>query len=152
MVLDDILLPVLPRDKDIHIEDIVFDPIYYLDKYSDVRQECGSDRKKIRNHWDTKGIDEGRECSPVLDLAFLITRIPSKFQNRQLNFRKAYNMFIANFKGERPLMDPLELASSLMFNPKLYRERYPQLKRYTAKQLLLHYISVGRFNLLNAGE
>jgi len=139
---DEFLFPALPRDEDINLEDTIFDCHYYFDKYAEVRKECGDDRLKLRHHWDHSGIERGLSCSPVLDLAYFITRIPKDYQTRQLNYRMAYNFFLKHVSDRLP--------SSEFYNPVSYVKRYPQLKRYTAKQLILHYISIGRFNKLNA--
>jgi len=139
---DDFLFPDLPKDEDIDLEDVIFDCHYYHDRYAEVRKECGDDRKKLRYHWDHTGIDKGFSCSPVLDLSYFITKIPMEYQTRQLNYRVAYRFFLRHVSDR--------LASSELYNPVSYVQRYPQLQRYTAKQLILHYISIGRFNKLNA--
>jgi len=148
IVMDESLFPTLPKDEDINLEDIVFDCLYYHDKYDDVRAACGRDKTLLREHWMNKGIDEGKMCSPVLDLAFFITRIPAHLQTRQLNFRTAYKYFL------QVVCDPKradkQLASSKLYDPHVYVKRYPQLEKYTPKQLIFHYISIGRFHKMKA--
>jgi len=139
---DEALFPSLPDDDDIDLEDIVFDGHYYFNQYADVRAECRLDQPKLRKHWMSKGIDQGRTCSPVLDLSYFITKIPAQYQTRQLNYRVSYQFFLRHI-GDR-------LPSSPTYNPKSYVNRYPQLGRYSAKQLILHFISIGRFYNLDA--
>ena len=136
------LFPDLKDDSLIDLENVVFDPLYYYDSYSIVRQECGWNKDKLFYHWKSKGIDNGLKCSPVLDLAFFITKIPAMYQTRQLSFRVAYDFFLRHINDRIP--------SSKDYDPKAYVEHYPQLKRYTAKQLILHYMQVGRFHHLIA--
>jgi len=140
------LFPDLPADKDINLEDIIFDCRYYYEKYPDVRVECGDDQEKLRRHWKTIGIDEGRMCSPVLDLSFFITRIPKEFQTRQLTFSSAYTFFLRNVSNPKRA----QLASSKLYDPVIYVKRYPQLEKYSPKQLIYHFISIGRFHHFNA--
>jgi len=136
------LFPVLKSDSSIDLESVIFDPLYYYSCYSAVREECGYNKLKLFNHWKSKGIDNGLKCSPVLDLAFFITKIPAMYQTRQLSFRVAYDFFLCHIDDRIP--------SSEEYNPKAYVKHYPPLKRYTAKQLILHYMQVGRFHHLIA--
>jgi len=145
---DPSLFPDLPADEDINLEDIIFDSCYYYDKYADVRPECGEDEEKLRCHWNRIGIDEGRMCSPVLDLAFFMTRVPRELQTRQLTYRAAYKIFIRRVSDPKRAHD--QLASSELYDPAVYVKRYPQLEKYTPKQLIYHYISIGRFHKFNA--
>jgi len=140
--MDPALFPEFPKDDEIDLESIIFDPHYYYEKYSDVRQTIGYKPKELREHWNHTGIEEGRECSPALDLSFFITQMPKRLQTRQLNFRTAYKYFLSHIEDRIP--------SNKCYNPVLYVKRYPQLERYTAKQLMYHFISIGRFNKLNA--
>jgi len=144
--LDESLVPVLPSDAEIDFDDIVFDCFYYYDHYSDVRAQCGQNSKKLKEHWERTGIDSGKMCSPVLDLSFLITRLPPELQTRQTNYRTAYKYLSKIIKAR----EYKQLASSRLYDPELYVKRYPQLKKYTPLQLIYHYMSIGRFHNLNA--
>jgi len=138
--IDNLLFPILPDDEHIDLEELIFDYHYYFDKYSDARTECGLDREKLFQHWKTTGIETRRSSSQVLNLSFFITRIPQELQTRQLTYRVAYQFFLDHVNDRLP--------SSEKYNPILYAKRYPQLQErgYTPKQLILHYISIGRFN------
>ncbi len=46
----------------------VFDPLYYLNKYDDIRSYCEGDIAKAKQHWCLYGIKEGRRGSPSFDL------------------------------------------------------------------------------------
>jgi len=55
----------------------VFDPVYYLGLYQDIRHECGATNyKKAMEHWMTCGINEGRKSSADFDIAYYLNSHP----------------------------------------------------------------------------
>lgn len=54
------------------IANYCFNAIYYADTYSDLKKAYEYDEKKLKNHWLTYGIREGRSASPVLNLKYYI--------------------------------------------------------------------------------
>lgn len=137
---DDILYPELDDSK-VDIEDYIFDFEFYYERYPDARAQCHHNKVLLYRHWKNIGIGRGYACSPVLDLSFYYRQHLSK--NPDISFMAAYRHFLEI--GIKRM-----LASSLWYNPEAYRSRYPKLERYNPRQLLMHFISVGRFHDMDA--
>ena len=139
---DDIVYPDLD-DEEVNIEEYIFDYDFYYDKYPDVRLECPHNRARLYQHWKNIGIRKGYACSPVLDISFYYREHLS--MNPDISFGIAYQHFLKVGIQRR-------LASSQWYNPDAYCRRYPKLKRYNPRQLMMHYISIGRFREMLASE
>lgn len=133
---DEILFPDLD-DSGVDIEDYIFDFEFYYEKYPDARAQCQHNKALLFRHWKNVGIGRGYACSPALDISFYYRQHLSS--NPDISFKVAYRHFL-----EIGIKDML--ASSPWYNPKAYRSRYPKLERYNPRQLLMHFISIGRFH------
>lgn len=61
---------------------LVFDPIYYCNKYSDLKQAFGTDDDKLFNHFCIYGMKEGRQAISTFNV--------TKYKNYYQDLRKAF--------------------------------------------------------------
>ncbi len=53
-----------------------FDPVFYADKYSDLKTAFGYDCAKLKSHWDEFGLNEGRQSSSSFSIKAYLNRYP----------------------------------------------------------------------------
>lgn len=54
----------------------VIDPIYYTDRYDDLRKAFNYDPSALKKHWIENGIKECRASSPVFDVSYYLKSYP----------------------------------------------------------------------------
>ena len=126
----------LPQGNE-EIASYCFDPVFYADKYEDIRNVCGYDEAKLLNHWLNFSIAEGRSGSPVWDGAYYLranTDVAKVYNN---DYTMAYKHFIYyGYKEKR--------ASSEFYNGTYYQNKYRnELGNFDGNQLLYHFKSFG---------
>lgn len=100
------------------VDEVTFDAAFYSDMYPDLRKAFGTNKTKLREHWDTFGKKEGRRANVLFDAAYY------KRYNKELKYSNA--KYISHFyttgmkAGKRP---------SLIFSPAYYKRTYPDLKK-----------------------
>lgn len=126
----------IPSKQD--IENLIFNYKYYADKYNDLKKAYGYDYAKLKQHWLSCGIKEGRQASPVFNPKYYL------YNNEDLkkvygteNYVSAYNHFINNGWSELR-------ASSDEYCGKYYKNAYSDLSSFNGYRLMSHYINYGK--------
>ena len=113
-----------------------FNAKYYADKYGDLKVAFGYNEAALRNHWQSCGIDEGRQASPIFDPKYYLDNngdLKSAFGN---NYRQALNHFIMNGIGECR-------KSSPEYWGEYYRNNNGDLSSFSGYKLAIHYYNCG---------
>ena len=58
------------------VNNLTFDSSYYYNRYSDLRKAFGNDSEKLKNHFLTYGIREGRTASATFDVKYYLEKYP----------------------------------------------------------------------------
>jgi hypothetical protein len=58
------------------LENLVFDPCFYTNKYPDLKRAFGVDWWRAAHHWKTSGIHEGRQSSAGFSIRAYYSRYP----------------------------------------------------------------------------
>lgn len=124
----------IPTPQD--VANLIFDYKYYADKYPDLKKAFGYDVAKLKNHWLTVGIKEGRQASPLFNPKYYIYNNSDLKKAFGTNYVSAYNHFINTGYAELR-------ASSNEYYGKYYKG-YADLKDFSAYNLMKHYITYGR--------
>ncbi len=118
------------------IAGLCFDYVYYADNNEDLKKAYGYDAAKLKYHWLTWGIKEGRSASPILDLNYYIEHNEDLKKAYGYDYTKAYNHFCQwGYAEYRP--------SSQYYNGDYYRKNNEDLSGYDSRFLLVHYITYG---------
>jgi len=131
------MLGAVPAPHTLRMEELVFDPDFYHNKYPDLQNAFHHDNARLRQHWHEYGIKEGRACSDVLDLTFYLNNHPDLQRAFGRDFSKVYHHFFEYGIKERR-------QSSPTYNPQVYQSCYPWLRKLTPSQLIWHYLNQGR--------
>lgn len=122
----------LPQGDE-QIAELCFDYIFYASNNGDLRAKYGYDEEKLRNHWLTYGIAEGRAGSPVWNGKYYLQTnkdIASAYNN---DYTMAYNHFLTY--GYKELR-----ASSEYYDGRYYKDKYKnELGNFDGRQLMLHF-------------
>ncbi|WP_310429276.1 hypothetical protein [Chamaesiphon sp. VAR_48_metabat_135_sub] len=120
----------------------VIDPIYYTDRYDDLRKAFNYDPSALKKHWIENGIKECRASSPVFDVSYYLNSYPDlQAAFGQKNCSKAVRHW-----GENGIREGRQGHPD--FSPKCYLNRYPDLQtalgasNYSAA--IDHYFKYGR--------
>lgn len=116
----------------------LFNAKYYADTYPDVKQAYGYDEDALFLHWVCWGVDEGRSCSPALDLKYYLSKNADLKKEFGTNYRKLYYHFATEgYKEFR--------ASSKYYDANYYKSHNSDLKGMGSQELLKHYINYGMY-------
>ena len=74
-------------------KNLVFDAVFYSNKYPDLKNAFGSDATKLYNHFQQFGIKEGRQAHPVFDVQYYL----SQNSDLQTAFGKDYAKVIKHY-------------------------------------------------------
>jgi len=130
------MLTGVPPDSAMNMEEVVFDPDFYHNRYPDLQKAFNHDNARLHKHWHEYGIGEGRTCSAVLDLKFYLNRYPDLQKAFGTDYKKVYKHFFEY--GIKELRQ-----SSALYDPKAYKSFYPWLANLTPNQLLWHFKNQG---------
>ncbi len=78
----------------------IFDPVYYADKYADLKKAFGSDKGKLLDHFIVCGINEGRSASPYFEITTYINGNADLKSAFGKNNAKAFMHFARYYKNE----------------------------------------------------
>lgn len=80
----------------------VFNALYYLDHYPDLKAAFGKDIAQARNHWHAYGINEGRRASSDFDPQYYMSQYPD-LQNAfgSTNYRQAISHWLISGINEK---------------------------------------------------
>ena len=103
-------------------EEYLYRENVYLRLNNDVKKAFGNNSTKIKNHWITDGIKQGKIASLVFDAKYYLNKYPDLKKTFGNDYERAYNHFItAGIKEGR--------QGSKYFNAKYYMNKYPDLKK-----------------------
>ena len=104
------------------ISSYVFDPVYYINKYSDLKAAFGTNYIEAYKHFINNGIKEGRQASQIFDPIYYINKYPDLKAAFGTNYEAAYNHFITYGMNEGR-------QASSEFNCTIYKNRYGDLQK-----------------------
>jgi hypothetical protein len=120
----------------------VIDPVYYADRYSDLRKAFSYDSSALKKHWIENGVKECRASSPVFDVGYYLSSNPDLQRAvGEKNCRAAVDHW-----NKYGLQEGRQGHAD--FSPKCYLNRYPDLQtalgasNYSAA--IDHYFNYGR--------
>ncbi|MCB9235204.1 MAG: hypothetical protein H6581_26345 [Bacteroidia bacterium] len=105
-----------------------FDPVFYADKYPDLKAAFGYDCGRLKRHWEESGLNEGRQSSPTFSVADYLHRYPdlvNAFGGG--NYKAAWNHWFSSGKGEGRSPAPKCANTTREFDPEFYANKYPDL-------------------------
>lgn len=79
---------------------VVFDPVYYSDKYVDLKKAFGNDSAKLFNHFCTYGMKEGRKAIGTFNVQIYKNRYPDLQKAFGDNLPAYYKHYITYGKNE----------------------------------------------------
>lgn len=104
------------------IHQIVFDYIYYADKYPDLKAAFGYNKQKLWEHWATYGKKEARSPSSLYDPIYYRSKYSDLQRAFGNDFVSLYNHFVKYGISE-------ERQGSPYFSVKIYKANYSDLRR-----------------------
>ncbi len=119
-----------------------FDHVYYADNNEDIYDEFGYDKDKLRSHWKSLGIKEGRPSSPVFHVRYYLEKNEDVAQQvGRRNYAKALEHYHDNGIREGRVAHP-------EFNIRRYIEANPDVREKFGEDnyrgALMHYVKFGR--------
>ncbi|MBD7911291.1 C40 family peptidase [Clostridium sp. Sa3CVN1] len=123
-----------------NIEDTIFNANFYSNKYADLKSAFGNDNIKLRNHFHSYGIKEGRTSSIVFDSNYYLNHNADLINAFGANnFEAAYNHFInTGYKESRDL--------SPVFNMDFYIKNNPDVANSFGNDyhgIIIHFLTYG---------
>ena len=121
------------------LDEFVFDPGFYVNKYPDLRRAFGNDSSSLRNHYLNYGINEGRQGSVIFDVSFYKNTYPDlqrAFGGNNMQYVNHFMQYGIN-EGRRASHD---------FNPAFYKDKYSDLRNAFGgnwKDYYRHYLQFG---------
>lgn len=122
------------------INEFVFDPGFYSNKYSDIRNAFGNNYSAMMNHYLTYGIKEGRQGSIIFDVNYYKNNYPDLQNAFGGDNSKYVNHFIQYGINEGR-------RASNEFDPLFYKNKYSDLRNEFGnnwKSYYKHYLQFGR--------
>ncbi len=136
--------PVIPDD----LKPLVFDPVYYANRYADVKNAFGDDEVKLYSHFLKYGTEEGRQGSPYFDVKYYLSQNSARMSDTQKgDYEKGFNHFIKYAYEEAELTGGGAKKLSPEFDCKYYYNNYPILQELGLKnefEILRYYITTGK--------
>lgn len=111
-----------------------FDPVFYVNKYRDLKRVIGNDCKKLKEHWKIHGMKEGRQSAPNFSIKDYLIRYPDLQKAFGVtNYKRAMQHWYEYGKGEKRDASPRSAACAALttyeFDPLFYVSKYRDLKR-----------------------
>lgn len=119
-----------------NLDDILFDSDLYYSLYPDLQKAFGNDYNKLKEHWLTFGINEGRRASYVFDVHYYFAAYEDLRNNIGANCMELYKHFKTfGIKEGRKGCNEFEVGTYARYNTDLYGTDY--------MKDLEHFISYG---------
>lgn len=116
---------------------MIFDYVFYADKYPDLKKAFGYDYNSLYNHWQQCGKAEGRMPSQVFDPVYYVNSYSDLKKAFGNNYLAAYNHFVNTGCNENR-------KSSQVFDIAYYKKVNPDLKVLkTNLEVLNHFKTSG---------
>ena len=125
--------------KELNLDDLLFDADLYFSLYPDLQEAFGNDYNKLKNHWLTFGINEGRRGSYVFDVHYYFLAYEDLRKNIGANCMELYNHFKAfGIKEGRKGSNEFEVGAYANFNEDLKKLYGADYEKY-----IEHFINFG---------
>lgn len=122
-----------------NLDDILFDSDLYYSLYPDLQKAFGNNYNKLREHWLTFGINEGRRASYVFDVHYYFSAYKDLRERIGANCMELYNHFKAfGIKEGRKASNEFEVGAYAYFNKDLKDAYGADYKKH-----IEHFIKIG---------
>ena len=122
-----------------NLDDILFDSDLYYSLYPDLQKAFGNDYNKLKEHWLTFGINEGRRASYVFDAHYYFAAYEDLRKAIGPNCRELYNHFkVFGIKEGRKASNEFEVGAYAYFNEDLKKEYDADYRKH-----IEHFIKIG---------
>lgn len=109
--------PALTVELDSFQKSLVFDHIYYSNKYPDLKNAFGSNATKLYDHFQTFGIKEGRQAHPVFDVQYYLEQSSDLQKAFGKDYAKAINHYVTlGYKEGRKTAELADLGTNFTAN------------------------------------
>lgn len=109
--------PALTVEMDSFQKSLVFDAVYYSNKYPDLKNAFGSDATKLYDHFQTFGIKEGRQAHPVFNVQYYLDQSSDLKNTFGTDYAKAINHYVTlGYKENRKTAEPADLGTDFTAN------------------------------------
>ena len=127
--------------KEGRVASFVFDPVYYLNKFDDLKNAFGANGYEAAyNHFINNGMKEGRTASPYFNARYYLSKYKDLDNAYNGEYQKALEHFVEKGMKEGRI-------ASKVFDVKVYRNNYADLnKAFTDKwrEYYKHYMICGQ--------
>lgn len=122
-----------------NLDDLLFDADLYYSLYPDLQTAFGNDYNKLKEHWLTFGINEGRRASYVFDVHYYFSAYKDLRERIGANCMELYNHFKAfGIKEGRKASNEFEVGAYAYFNKDLKDAYGADYKKH-----IEHFIKIG---------
>ena len=98
-------------------KNLVFDAVYYSNKYPDLKNAFGSDAAKLYNHFQTCGIKEGRQAHPVFSVKYYLEQNSDLKNAFGTDYAKVINHYVTlGYKEGRKTAELADLGAEFTAN------------------------------------
>ena len=126
-------------EKKENLDDLLFDADLYYSLYPDLQDAFGRDYNKLREHWLTFGINEGRRASYVFDVHYYFAAYEDLRKAIGTNCMELYNHFKTfGIKEGRKACNEFEVGTYASFNEDLKDAYGADYKKH-----IEHFIKIG---------
>ena len=109
--------PALTVELDSFQKSLVFDHVYYSNKYPDLKNAFGSDATKLYNHFQTFGIKEGRQAHPVFNAKYYLEQNSDLKSAFGSDYAKAIKHYVTlGYKENRKTAEIADLGTNFTAN------------------------------------
>ena len=109
--------PVYTVELDSFQKSLVFDAIYYSNKYPDLKNAFGSNATKLYDHFQTFGIKEGRQAHPVFDAKYYLEQNSDLKSTFGSDYAKAIKHYVTlGYKENRKTAEIADLGTNFTAN------------------------------------
>lgn len=109
--------PAYTVELDSFQKSLVFDHIYYSNKYPDLKNAFGSNATKLYDHFQTFGIKEGRQAHPVFSAKYYLEQSSDLQKAFGSDYAKAINHYVTvGYKENRKTAEIADLGTDFTAN------------------------------------
>ena len=105
----------------------VFDPVYYADKYDDLKAAFGYDESALYDHYLNNGITEGRQASPLFNIKYYLNQNNELVDVYGTDYEAAFTHFVSfgQYESSRVYSKELTAIKDAIFDVDFYSTKYP---------------------------
>ncbi|MBQ5711532.1 MAG: RICIN domain-containing protein [Oscillospiraceae bacterium] len=98
-------------------KNLVFDAVYYSNKYPDLKNAFGSDSTKLYDHFLNFGVLEGRQAHPVFSVTYYLSQSSDLKNAFGTNYPKAIDHYVTlGYKEGRKTAEPADVGTNFTAN------------------------------------